>query len=348
VFSSELVLLTNKVQLDAQLSYFIASGSSEVQAGKSYAVYNVFNIVRTDMLDKEGSPAGSPLLYADAVQYGWKLSVLIEGESKTFTNEVKVALEAAGASGRMKEAVEKFNLHTRVKAEGLRLKEGSGVPIVTDAKQISEIFEIPQEPVAIFVDYLALSDVVTPEIIQADAPILGLGQYRLSSFLASISKTKSNGQRWDFGSGPSSAPDPFVNIIINGELWATCNEKDSFEATCDERKGQSFKIVRDTRICVQIFDQDLASNDLIGNTSCVRILDVGKVGAVAREHGRQLRAQAQPSPVPPREGPVPQLDCDHPPPRNDGAEHGHRHREEEVETPHLHGRYSTVAVLFPF
>ena len=96
----------------------------------------------------------------------------------------------------------------------------------------------------------------TPKVAQAEVPmILEINQ-------VTVSETKPNGKRWDFGLGRISKPDLVIKVSLDGEQILT-TKKCKNTLSCMFKRSAPFMLKEEQTLRFKVIDKDLKKDDLI-------------------------------------------------------------------------------------
>lgn len=96
---------------------------------------------------------------------------------------------------------------------------------------------------------------------------LTTGWYRISAVEVTLRGLKPDGKGWDIGSG---APDPIVELRINGQLVGVCSSDDTYAPNCGpffvgKRVYVDIGFLKSNPISISVEDKDIAADDYVGS-----------------------------------------------------------------------------------
>ncbi len=268
LYRGQFTEIANQFELRAHANFLFAQANFQVTEGMRVLVYNVFCVKKVERLKLEAGmqPAGEGTVTPCEIWYGWALSLIIYGEYRTFTSEVRAQLMRAG--GNLRAAAEQAGLQTRVYMRGLEPKQAGAINLVRNADDITQNFKWDKNapPIPIFVKYMRIRSASTQAIRWYTPARIPNGRYELRITEMRIAPRKANGNEWD---GDGSAPEPQIKILVKpaGRDWlefASLLERSTYTPACQALHGRVLTINGPMQLLIAVYDDDVFEPDFVG------------------------------------------------------------------------------------
>lgn len=257
VYTNQFTQIENSLQMKASASILgIVGGRMSSTTNERYGILSAFMQQGIATFNpKLGATTNSQgKFFIKRIYYGWSVNYVYSGSSQELDGEISGFIKSFAGQAEGRKYVAK--LKEKIIARGLEVKPG-----YTEVDRASLQNNIRRsKPVAVFIEYEALTDVYTDGISWEDGKFKP-GAYNLSKVTFTIPKYKpSSRNNWDAGLGKFTDPDPVVVVLVDGtEIFRSTTMDNVFEG--ESIIDHQIDINDRTIVEIQLIDHDGNSGD---------------------------------------------------------------------------------------